>query len=129
MELKIDPSDGSDSGTTGDEVSPGTVIENIERALENPQIRGVVTAAMRNQGMEPSDFGIDPSGGVEELPSGDTDGDGDETLVAISSADDIVSFVDEISAMSPLGDKTKLGTIRSHIEENKDDIEARLRNQ
>lgn len=129
MELKIDPSDDSDSGTSGGEASPTAVIENIERALENPRIRGVVTAAMRNQGMDPSEFGIDQSGGVEELPTGDTDADGDETLVAISSADDIVGFVDEISAMSPLGDKTQLGTIRSHIEENKEDIEARLRNQ
>lgn len=124
MELEI--SDESDSGGGGSGINSGDIVQNVEKALENPQIRGLVSAVMKQNGIDPSEFGL-ASGemAAESLPSAESGGD--ETLIAISSADEIIEFVNEISAMSPLGDKTKLGTVRDHIEENKSQIETRLR--
>lgn len=131
MELTLgDDSDGNSGG--GD---PTDMVQNIERALENPRVRGMVSAVLEQQGLDPSQFGladqndataVEPAENPvpnETQPEPDVSADGGAAGIGVQ---DLVTMIDVIAQQSPVGYKTTIGQVKEHIEENPDEIENAL---
>lgn len=125
MELVLD--DGNNDGNDTSSSDATDIVSNIERALENPQIRQMAGAIMAQNGIDPSQMGIEmPENTPENAPT--------ETNATVPepesepengtemTVDKLLNMIEGIAQESPLGWQTNLQQIHEHINENPDEI-------
>lgn len=113
--------------------SSNDMVSNIERAMENPQIKGMVAAILQNQGINPSQFGMTvpnqnekpqlESSNPSQMPEENTQSE-EKKL----DSTNIVQMIDEIANQSPMGYNTTLKMVKQHIEGNPEQINQVLEN-
>lgn len=130
MELVINEENSGESNSSSNNTD---IVSNINRALENPQIRGMVGAILSQNGIDPSQMGIDMPENQDtkqmdkqpEIPEESSEESNQNQI----NAQVVLNMVNEIAANSPMGENTTLGMVKQHIQENPEEINQALESQ
>lgn len=121
------------------------IINNLERALNDPRVQRAGVEFLEQAGYDTSAIvealEIDApqkaqevasmENNTEEIPTmeeNNTEVSAEEAQREIN-AESILQLVDGIAQQSPLGEKTTLGMVKTHVNENREEVNAMLAEQ
>lgn len=138
MELVIAENNSEPENNTENNVD---IVESINKALENPQVRGMVGAILSNNGIDPNQMGIEvpenesQNNATKQMDNQNTEVESTESQNTQSNnskeinAEVVKNMLSEIAEQSPAGENTTLGMVIQHVESNPEQINKALEAQ